>query len=583
MSSITPVMFDKYLLLDRIAVGGMAEVYRAKRIGEKGFEKPVVVKKLLPHLIEDKDMENLLIDEARLAAKLEHENIIHVHDFGILSDTLFIVMEYLFGKDLNQVIKKGGETGPPIDLENTLYLIAAICEGLGYAHRLKDLEGNHLHIIHRDISPHNVFITYEGQVKLIDFGIAKAANRSTKTQTGIIKGKVAYMSPEQAEGKKIDHRSDIFPIGIMLYELLTHQKMFAGDTFQVLSQVIQAKYEPPENIVPDLPKKLCDIIHKALQKEPDERYPSCEAMADDIQDCIYDLQYRPGPKKMAAYMQTLYEGQYEREKQAMAGKMKPELPAETGLPPGAGENHDYQPTAAIDVRSAASAGTQATAATNDLPVSSEVGIQSTVDNTDSDIMGNDDITQAIGHTNGKGIDAGETGRRKRPAPLWITVASLLVLLGLAASYFFRPQDEKALIISQFQQNAEKSIREGRILSPANDSSFYYYGEILKINPENRKAKEGLHEVVDECIRLAEAEIDAADIQSARNHLQTGRSIDPGNKRIQELEDLLVEMERQPAEKPATPEQESSKQPPGTRTKVEREVRSVVNHVKSIFK
>jgi len=580
MSHQTPIMFDKYLLLDRIAIGGMAEVYRAKLIGEKGFEKPVVVKKLLPHLIEDKEMETLLTDEARLAAQLEHENITHVHDFGLSGGTLFIAMEYLFGKDLNQVIRQGQEANRPMDLENVLHVTSRIAEGLGYAHRLTDLDGKSLGVIHRDVSPHNVFITYEGQVKLIDFGIAKAATRSTRTQTGIIKGKVAYMSPEQAEGKKIDHRSDIFPIGIILYELVTGTKMFAGDTFQVLSKVVRADYRPPEEIVSDLPPGICQIIRKALQRDPDDRYATCEELADDIQDCIYDLQYRPGTSRMAVYMQSLFEGRYELEKLEMAEKLR------AGIPEKEDDRSEsatgYQPTVAVDTRSHPSEGDVAT-----------------------EIMGNDNVTMEIGQAGGTVMQSGKPALRRRQAPKWTTAVLFLVMLGLAAGYFLKPEDETAFKIEQLLIDAHKSDLEERILAPADDSSLYYYREVLKLDPQNGVARQGIQNVADACYREAMAEIEKPDLTAAREKTETLRSIDPKNHHIRELENRIASEERriaaeeaarqkaareEAARAQAPPPSEPEKKAPAkkssgnsTRQKVERDVRSVVNRVKGIFK
>ena len=194
----------------------MAEVYVGKITGDEGFEKLLVIKKILPHLTTEDDSVINFIDEAKIAALLQHENIIHVYDFGNIEDSYFIAMEFLFGKDFHLVIKKSSEIGLPIGLENILYIASKICDGLDYAHRLKNLQGEALNIIHRDISPQNIFVTYDGHVKIIDFGIAKTAAQSTKTQVGLVKGKLAYMSPEQAGSQVIDHRSDIFATGILI-------------------------------------------------------------------------------------------------------------------------------------------------------------------------------------------------------------------------------------------------------------------------------------------------------------------------------------------------------------------------------
>jgi serine/threonine protein kinase len=266
--------YGKYLLMDKIATGGMAELYRAKIIGDRGFEKIVAVKKILPYLAYDDILVNSFINEAKLAALLQHQNIVQIYDYGTMGSSYFIAMELLSGKDLRQTTHKSKQKNLPIDLETALYITARICEGLEYAHTLCDFQGKPLGIIHRDISPPNILITYSGQVKIIDFGIAKARNQSKDTQVGIIKGKVAYMSPEQADGKAIDHRSDIFATGILLYEMLARRRMFNGeDTLQVLSLVREARFEPPENVIANGYSELFEILHRALAKNPDDRYP----------------------------------------------------------------------------------------------------------------------------------------------------------------------------------------------------------------------------------------------------------------------------------------------------------------------
>jgi len=254
-------------------------LYRAKITGVKGFEKLIAIKKILPHLTSEKALISSFIDEAKLAAFLQHPNIVQIYDFGNMEDSYFLAMEYLVGRDLKYIIEKSNEVNNPIGLENALLITTQICNGLFYAHNLKDFHGESLSIIHRDIGPQNIFITYDGQVKIIDFGIAKAANQSTITQTDLIKGKVAYMSPEQAHGEDIDHRSDIFSIGIILYELVTQKRMFVGDRFQVYTKVCEADFEPPENAKKGLPPILYEILHTALAANPENRYQSAEEMA----------------------------------------------------------------------------------------------------------------------------------------------------------------------------------------------------------------------------------------------------------------------------------------------------------------
>lgn len=319
MSNFQPTRFGKYLLLEKLATGGMAQLYRAKIIGVEGFEKFIAIKQILPHLAHEEELITSFIDEAKLAALLNHQNIVQIYDFGSMENSYFITMEFLFGKDLRAVNAKAREKGTPVSLENALYLISKVCAGLDYAHKLKDFQGKSLNIIHRDISPQNIFLTYEGDVKIVDFGIAKAASQSTITQVGMIKGKVAYMSPEQAAGKVIDHRSDIFATGILLYELVACRRMFQGDdTLQILSKVREAEFTPLGTLKGGLPEKLYDIVAKALTKEPEDRYQSLADMQADIEECIFRLNLRPSGRSMAEYLKLLFAEDIEAEGKRMA-------------------------------------------------------------------------------------------------------------------------------------------------------------------------------------------------------------------------------------------------------------------------
>jgi serine/threonine protein kinase len=269
-----PYDFGRYRLLSRIAVGGMAELFRGAMRGMEGFEKLVAIKRILPHLTDQQDLVRAFINEAKLAAQLQHPNIVPIYDFGSIEGAYFIAMEYLSGKDLSFLILRAKEKNLPLTLEHALYITARICEGLDYAHNLKDLRGHPLRIIHRDISPPNILVTYDGEVKIVDFGVAKAAAMNTKTREGVIKGKVCYMSPEQASGSHIDHRSDLFSAGVLLYEMLTGQRMFTGDPLHTLLRVREADFQPPEDVAPALPQPIHQILHRALAKDPDSRYSS---------------------------------------------------------------------------------------------------------------------------------------------------------------------------------------------------------------------------------------------------------------------------------------------------------------------
>jgi serine/threonine protein kinase/Tfp pilus assembly protein PilF len=306
MAEFEPVRFGKYLILDKIATGGMAEMYLAKMTSVEGFEKLVAIKKILPNLTEDKSLVKMFIEEAKLAAMLFHQNIVHIYDLGSMEGAYFIAMEYIHGKDLRILSRKAKEKNLPLPLEYGLYITCRICSGLDYSHNLKDFQGNDLELIHRDISPQNILITYQGEVKIVDFGIAKAAKKTSDTKEGLIKGKVPYMSPEQAAGKPIDKRSDIFSTGILLYEMVTGKRMFEGSDLKVLDKVRKADFEPAENLVPDLPREVVEILNRALAKGVTRRYKSSIEMLADLESCLTGFPIRPSAEGLSQYMKALF-------------------------------------------------------------------------------------------------------------------------------------------------------------------------------------------------------------------------------------------------------------------------------------
>ena len=301
---------DKYILLDLLGIGGMAEVYRAKQLGQKGFAKQIVIKKLLPQAAQDKEMVNLFIGEARLAAMLQHENVAAIYDFGEIGGSYFLAMEYLSGVDLNTLMKKTRELGEPLEIQYALMIAAKICEGMEYAHRLKDFQNKPLNLIHRDLTPHNIFITYAGKVKVFDFGVAKAEILDNKTQAGVVKGKLSYMSPEQISGEKIDSRSDIFSIGILLYEMLSGKRMYMGDTATLIQKCLTVDFVPLREINPDLPSELYTILDKALERDREKRYQNCGQMQTDIEDLMFSMGKRTDAKNLQNYIREMFGEEY---------------------------------------------------------------------------------------------------------------------------------------------------------------------------------------------------------------------------------------------------------------------------------
>ncbi len=308
--------FGKYLLLDQIATGGMAEIWLAKQTGLEGFEKLVVIKKILPHFISDIEFINMFLDEARLAAKLNHQNIVQIYDLGKEDNTYYIAMEYIFGEDLKSIAMNAIAAGTFIPIHLSCAIISQIAQGLSYAHKLKDLRGNALNLVHRDISPQNIIVTYEGNVKIVDFGIAKATTSSNSTKTGTLKGKFAYMSPEQAKGEStIDSRSDIFALGILLFELTTGQRLFKCDSeLATLKKIIQDPITSPLELKSDYPFQLCNIVLKALEKDKEKRYQNIQEMQKDLDSFLKKFPKPSSNIDISNWMQQIFRTKIENGK-----------------------------------------------------------------------------------------------------------------------------------------------------------------------------------------------------------------------------------------------------------------------------
>ncbi len=306
--------YGKYLLLDRLAVGGMAEIFLARQTGMEGFEKIVVLKRIRPHLGDQKSFVRMFLNEAKLAAQLTHPNIIQIHDLGKVGDTYFIAMEYLFGRDMRRVIPKAGEQGIPFPVVYACKIASQVLEGLYYAHQKADLHGQPLGIVHRDVTPENIFVSFDGGVKVLDFGIAKAANQVEMTRAGEVKGKLSYMSPEQCRGKPLDHRSDIFSLGVVLYEWVTGFKLFTGESdVAVLKSITDGKIYRPSYFKQDVPEAVESILMRALEKDPAQRYQSAWEMQYDLDKFLANNEFTPSNQHLATFMKQLFADEIDAE------------------------------------------------------------------------------------------------------------------------------------------------------------------------------------------------------------------------------------------------------------------------------
>ncbi|MCL2259079.1 MAG: serine/threonine protein kinase, partial [Cystobacterineae bacterium] len=282
------VKFGNYRLIRKIATGGMAEVWLAEQEGIEGFSRKVVVKRILPHLAQAPTFVLMFLNEARVASQLSHHNIVQIHDLGERGGEYFLAMEYIHGRDLGRVMQRSAEQERWVSCAVALRMVADACAGLYYAHTREDAQGRPLGLIHRDISAQNILVSFNGSVKLVDFGIAKAVNQSTGTQVGTVKGKFAYMSPEQAMGAPLDARSDIFSLGLVLYELLTAVRPFKRDNdFATWKAATQGEIRRPSEVA-NVSPYLDALVMRALEKKAGNRYPDASEFQMAIEEYLVE-------------------------------------------------------------------------------------------------------------------------------------------------------------------------------------------------------------------------------------------------------------------------------------------------------
>jgi serine/threonine protein kinase len=299
--------FGKYEILKRIAIGGTAEILLARVSGLPGFQKMVVIKRFLPQLATKADCIEMFLDQARIAATLQHPNLVQMYDVGVVDGSYFIAMEYLHGEDVRSVMKTLVRKEDKLPIEHALNVVIGVASGLHYAHEKVGFDGKPLNIIHRDVTPQNIIVTFEGGVKLLDFGIAKASNRFGETRFGTLKGKVPYMSPEQCRGEPLDRRSDIFSFGIMLYELTLGRRLYQGASdFEVLKQIVEGTVKLPSEIDPGYNRQLETIVMKALEKERDKRYQTAREMQAELEGLLHEQRLHVSPIALGQFMEGLF-------------------------------------------------------------------------------------------------------------------------------------------------------------------------------------------------------------------------------------------------------------------------------------
>jgi serine/threonine protein kinase len=298
----------RYAITKKVADGGMAEIFLARQTGAEGFTRSVIVKRILPAFSADPHFRNMLVDESHIAMTLNHSNIVPVLDFGQSGGCYFMVLELVDGWDLSTIRRRAEKAGLALPRGIALYVMAEVCRALAYAHGRKDGSGKPLQIVHRDISPQNVLISEQGEVKVADFGIAKALGKRERTQTGVIKGKLEYMSPEQALGQPLDASSDVFAVGTLLYLLTTNRRPFASPSdLEALLKVQRAEFVPPEEACPDLPPGIVRILKKAMQARAADRYRSAEEMMIAVEAVLRGELGSPGQSELKRWLGDLHQ------------------------------------------------------------------------------------------------------------------------------------------------------------------------------------------------------------------------------------------------------------------------------------
>jgi len=291
----------------KLARGGMAEIFLARTRGPSGFEKLVVLKKILPAYAGKRRFVQLFLDEARLAASLDHPGIAQVYDIGTVDGSYFFTMEYLHGQDVRTIMHRTWRLGEPLPIEHAVQIARHVASALHFAHDKQQRDGTHLGIVHRDVSPSNIIVTYDGATKLLDFGVAKTTASSVKTRTGALKGKVAYMSPEQAKGAPVDRRSDIFSLGIVLWEMVTTQRLYRADNdLATLQLILHQPPRPPSELRPDCPPELERIVLRALAGDPGARYATAEQLVTDLDELAREHKLKQSTNALAATVSRLF-------------------------------------------------------------------------------------------------------------------------------------------------------------------------------------------------------------------------------------------------------------------------------------
>ena len=339
---ITDQRFGRYTLVAKIGHGGMAEVFLAANRGPAGFTKLAVLKRLHPHLEDEPSLVGMFLDEARLAARLNHPNVVQTFDVGDVEGLHYLAMEYLEGQSLARVLRHAQRTGEPLPLSVGCRIFMEALDGLSYAHLLKDYDGTPLNVVHRDISPGNLFLTYDGQVKVLDFGIAKAGTQLTETRAGQVKGKFAYIAPEQARPGAHDHRADLWSLGVVMWEAFSGKRLFKGESeVSTLHNALSSEILSLDSASQEIPSELSQVVDRALQRDPDKRYGSAQQMREDLGAFMTSAGLRASRSDVGAFVTSLFERERDEQRRILQAYMAGELEGQllTPLPDATSPSH----------------------------------------------------------------------------------------------------------------------------------------------------------------------------------------------------------------------------------------------------
>ena len=542
MKTDTPESREKrYAILGHIGTGDTAEIYRCRLEGPKGFEKLVALKKLLPQWAKDATAVADFIDEARLAALFSHENIVQVYDFGESDGGYLLAMEYLAGKDLGAVMRRAGQVPGGMPAGHALHIAAKICTGMEYAHAAKDLRQRPLNLIHRGLSPDNIFISYDGRVKIIDFGCARADIHEDRMRMGMMKGKVGYMAPEQLAGTGTDQRADIFAIGILLYEMLSGRRLYGGDPAEMIAKYKKAEYPRLERVAAELPAAVCGIVDRALQSDRNLRYQSCGEMLADIEVCLARIQPRPSSRLLGRYLRRLFAPEFpaEQKRPVRAASPVAEEHGEERKTPTAGAGSGRtEPSPGRFRRFRPSAWFSAGGIVVVLvfflltsKISEDHEMAELVSKPSLPIVfewptatGPPEAPEVPGPTG-----PGEQSAKPPPATQAAAVD---------------PDAGRAKKIEGLLVQATRAWKEKRLTDPERDCAFWFYSRILALDPKNVSAWQGIDRISKYYADQAEKALNELRFQEAERHLRRGLQVFPENRRLVVLQEGMEAGKRQ---------------------------------------